>query len=332
MVGLLALRTVARRRPEAVVFGTLVTVEAATIGLGLGHASLGLVAAGYLLLLPVIVSLVIPWATTVHVTWLALYGALALGYALFAPTSSIPAGGRDQLVGLLILALAVSQSGHITGLRGRASNFAQIQQIQALNRQARRDHAHLNALNEALATTAATDALTGLGNWLALDEGLRLARSRIERQGARHGLLILDLDRFKAINDERGHLAGDGVLTVVSDAMRGVLRAGDSAYRYGGEEFVVLMALTGPDEAFAAAERFRTAIEQLQIPNARNAPHGHLTASVGVATIGPADLAADDAAWLARADAALYRAKTNGRNRSELGPVEVTRTGTLSGA
>ncbi len=326
VVGLLALRTVARRRPEAVVFGTLVTVEAAAIGLGLGHASLGLVAAGYLLLLPVIVSLVIPWATRVHVTWLALYGALALGYALFAPAPSIPAGGRDQLVGLLILAVAVSQSGHITGLRGRVSSFVQIQQILALNRQARRDQARLDALNEALATTAATDALTGLGNRLALDEGLRLARSRIERQGAPYGLLILDLDRFKAINDERGHLAGDGVLAAVSGALRGVLRTGDSAYRYGGEEFVVLMALTGPDDAFAAAERIRTAIEQLQIPNARNAPYGRLTVSVGVTTVGPADLGADDATWLARADAALYRAKANGRNRSESAPVEVTRT------
>ncbi len=324
--GFLALRTVARRRPEAIVFGTLLTVDAATIVLGLGHPTLGLVSAGYLLLLPVIVSLVIPWATKVHVTWLALHAALALGYALLAPTSSIPAGARDQLVGLLILAIAASQSGHVTGLRGRVLHFVQVQQIQALNRQARRDRARLDALNEALATTAATDALTGLGNRLALDEGLGLARSRIGRQGERYGLLILDLDRFKAINDERGHLAGDGVLAAVSGALRGVLRAGDSAYRYGGEEFVALIVLAGPDDAMAAAERIRKAIEKLQIPNPRNGPSGHLTASVGVATVGPDDLAVDDASWLARADRALYRAKANGRNRSEPGPVEVAPT------
>jgi diguanylate cyclase (GGDEF)-like protein len=315
--GFLALGSVARRRPEAVVFGTLVAVDAATIALGLGHPALGFVAVGYLLLLPVVVSLVVPWATRIHVTWLGFHAALALGYSLFAPTSSIPDGARDQLAGLLIVAIAVSQSGHLTGLRGRVSSFSQIQQIKALNRQARRDQARLDSLNAVLETTAATDMLTGLGNRLALDAGLRLARSRIERQQDHYGLLILDLDRFKAINDERGHLAGDEVLRAASDALRGVLRAGDSAYRYGGEEFVAVILLTRPAEALAAAERIRTAIEDLQIPNARNVPHGHLTTSVGVTTIGPGDLSADDASWLARADAALYRAKTNGRNRSE---------------
>jgi diguanylate cyclase (GGDEF)-like protein len=157
-----------------------------------------------------------------------------------------------------------------------------------------------------------------LGNRLALDAGLRLARSRIERQHDQYGLLILDLDRFKAINDERGHLAGDEVLRTASEALRGVLRAGDSAYRYGGEEFVALILLTRPADALAAAERMRTAIESLRIPNPRNTPHGHLTTSVGVTTIGPGDLSADDASWLARADAALYRAKTNGRNRAQV--------------
>jgi diguanylate cyclase (GGDEF)-like protein len=309
------------------VFGTLVAVDAAAIVLGLGYAPLGLVAAGYLLLLPVVVSLIIPWATTVHVTWLALHAALVFGYTLFAPTSSIPGGARDELLGLVIVAIAVSQVGHVTGLRARVSNFVQVQQIQTLNRQARRDHARMDALNEVLETTAATDALTGLGNRLALDAGLRLARARIERQGELYGLLILDLDCFKAINDERGHLAGDDVLSTVSDALRGVLRAGDSAYRYGGEEFVALILLTQPAEALAAAERIRTAIEKLQIPNARNAPYGHLTTSVGVTMIGPGALAADDAHWLARADAALYRAKLNGRNRSESGPVEVSSSG-----
>ncbi len=318
-VGFLALRTVARRSAEAVVFSTLIAVEAATIGLGLGHANLAFVATGYLLLLPVVVSLVIPWATKLHVTWLGLHAALVLGYALFAPASSVPAA-RGELVGLLIVATAVSQAGHMTGLRGRAANFVQVQKIKGLNRQARRDRARVDTLNSVLETTAATDTLTGLGNRLALDAGLRLARSRIERQGERYGLLILDLDRFKAINDERGHLAGDDVLVDVSRALRRVLRAGDSAYRYGGEEFIALIVLTGPHEALAAAERIRMAIEKLQIPNARNAPYRHLTVSVGVTTIGPGDLAADNAMWLAPADAALYRAKANGRNRSESEP------------
>lgn len=319
--GFLVLGSVAKRRPESVVFAMLVAVDAATIALGLGRSTLGFVAVGYLLLLPVVVSLVIPWATRIHVTWLGLHTAVVLGYTLFAPIASIPDGARDQLLGLLFVAIAISLSGHLTGLRGRVSGFTQLQQIRALNRQARRNQTRLDSLNAVLEATAATDVLTGLGNRLALDAGLRRARSRIERRRESFGLLILDLDRFKAINDERGHLAGDDVLRAVSEALRGVLRAGDSAFRYGGEEFVALITLTRPAEALAAAERIRTAIESLQIPNARNAPYGQLTTSVGVTTIGPLDLSADDASWLGRADDALYRAKTNGRNRVE---VEVT--------
>ncbi len=326
--GFLMLGSVARRRPEGVVFATLAAVDVAAVGIGLGHPALGFVAVGYLLLLPVVVSLVIPWETRIHVTWLGLHTGVALAYALLAPTASIPDGARDQLLALLIVAVAVSLSGQVTGVRGRVANFTQIQQIKALNRQARRHKVRLDSLNADLETTAATDMLTGLGNRLALDAGLRLVRSRIERQQDHYGLMILDLDRFKAINDERGHLAGDEVLRVTSDALRGVLRAGDSAYRYGGEEFVVLMLLTRPREALAAAERLRTAIESLQIPNARNAPYGHLTTSVGVTTIGPADLSADDASWLARADAALYRAKANGRNCAEIGPGNASSDGT----
>jgi diguanylate cyclase (GGDEF)-like protein len=326
--GFLMLGFVARRRPEGVVFATLVAVDVATIALGLGHAALGFVVVGYLLLLPVVVSLVIPWATRIHVIWLGLHAAVVLGYTLFAPTASIPDGARDQLLGLLIVAIAVSQSGHVTGVRSRVSSFTQIQEIKALNRQARRDQVRLDSLNAVLETTAATDGLTGLGNRLALDAGLRLVRSRIERQRESYGLLILDLDRFKAINDERGHLAGDEVLRTASEALRRVLRAGDSAYRYGGEEFVALILLTQPQEALAAAERMRTTIESLQIPNARNAPHGHLTTSVGVTTIGPLDLSADDASWLARADAALYRAKMSGRNRAEVGRGDSNADGT----
>ena len=330
--GFLMLGSVARRRPEGVVFATLVAVDAAIIALGLGHPALGLVAVGYLLLLPVVVSLMIPWATRIHVTWLGLHTAAVLAYTLFAPTASIPDGARDQLLGLLIVVSAVSQSGHMTGVRSWVSSFTQIQQISALNRQARRDQTRMDTLNAVLETTAATDMLTGLGNRLALDAGLRVARSRIERQGESYGLLILDLDRFKAINDERGHLAGDDVLRAASEALRGVLRAGDSAYRYGGEEFVALILLAQPHEALAAAERMRTAIESLQIPNPRNAPYGHLTTSVGVTSIGPRDLSADDASWLARADAALYRAKSNGRNRAEVGPHDAIADGRIGGA
>lgn len=318
-VGWLALVTVARRRPEVVVFIALVAVDGATIAIALGQPTLSLVAVGYLLLLPVIVSLLIAWSTAIHVGWLGLHAGMSLCYMAFAPGSSVPGDAREQFFGLLVVAIAVSQFGHVTGLRGRVRNFTQIQEIRALNRAARRDEARLDRLLTATAQSAATDALTGLGNRLALKAALKLAGSRIERHDDAYGVLMLDLDRFKAINDERGHLAGDEVLRAAGHAMRSVLRPGDTAFRYGGEEFVVLLRLARPDDALAAGERIRKAVEDLQIPNPGNAPFGHVTISVGVTTIASNDGPTDHEAWLARADAALYRAKENGRNRCEVG-------------
>jgi diguanylate cyclase (GGDEF)-like protein len=322
--GYLALCTIARRRPEIVVFLVLGAVDGATVALGLGQPELELVSVGYLLLLPVVVSLLIPWATTVHVIWLAIHGVVILGYMLFAASGSLPGGDHDQLFGLVVVALAVSETGHVKGVRGRVASFLQIQQIRALNRAARRDRARLDRLLAATAETAATDPLTGLGNRLALNAALSRARSRIERQLDSYGLLMLDLDRFKAINDERGHLAGDEVLRATALAIRRVLRPGDYAFRYGGEEYVVLLRLAQSGDAFAAAERVRRAVEDLAIPNAGNLPFGRLTISIGVTTLGPSDGSADDEAWLARADAALYRAKSNGRNRCEIATREIS--------
>jgi diguanylate cyclase (GGDEF)-like protein len=318
--GYASIRTFARRQPEVIVFVVLVAVDVATAALGLGDSALGLIADGYLLLLPTIVALVIPWATPIHVTWLAVHGALAVAYTVIAPRAS------DEFLELLIVAIVVSQAGHVANLRARVHGFVQTERIRALNRQANRDQARLDRLNIALGKAANTDELTALGNRLALSTGLKVVRSRIERQGDRYGLLILDLDRFKAINDALGHLHGDTVLRLVSGALAQTLRPGDSAYRYGGEEFVVLMRVTAEADALSAAERIRRTIEALQIPNADNKPYGRLTVSIGVSTIGPEELAIDDEAWLASADAALYAAKANGRNRCMTG-VETRPTG-----
>jgi diguanylate cyclase (GGDEF)-like protein len=236
----------------------------------------------------------------------------------------VAAADRDQLFGLLVVAIVVSQTGHVKGVRGRVASFWQIQQIRALNRAARRDHARLDRLLAVTAEAAATDPLTGLGNRLALTAAFHLARSQIERHLDSYGLLMLDLDRFKAINDERGHLAGDEVLRATAHAVQRVLRPGDHAFRYGGEEFVVLLRLDRASDALAAGERVRQAVEDLAIPNAGNLPFGQQTISVGVTTLGPSDGSAEDELWLARADAALYRAKSTGRNRCEIGTEEVS--------
>lgn len=316
--GYAAIGTIARRQPEAVVFVVLIAVDVATIALALGHPPLVLVSAGYVLLLPTVVSLVIPWATRIHIVWLGMHAALVLGYAFVTPDASVPPGAKDELIGLLIVAIAVSQYGHLANLRAQVRSFSQIERIRALNRQGRRDQTRVDRLNATLEQTANTDAMTGLGNRTALKSALKVIRSRIERHGEMYGILMLDLDRFKAINDKLGHLHGDDVLRSAVDAMTRVLRPGDAAFRYGGEEFLVLMRLTSPGEALVAAERIRRSTDGLRIPNAANTPYGHLTMSVGFTTVERADLPADDETWLARADGALYRAKANGRNRCEM--------------
>ena len=168
---------------------------------------------------------------------------------------------------------------------------------------------------------AVRDGLTGLYNRRAFDELLATAVAREDRQGGRFGLLILDLDHFKKLNDTYGHPAGDAALKSAAEVLRHHLRKGDQAARYGGEEFVAI--LPGTDEAGAQhlAERVREAVEKnrLVFEGARLS----LTASFGLA-MWPRD-GKDPDALLASADRALYAAKQAGRNRvtaaSALAPV-----------
>jgi diguanylate cyclase (GGDEF)-like protein len=315
----------ARCNPEPPVFTVLVIIDVATVALGIDQPRLGLVAAGYLLLLPTIVALIIPWSTRHHVAWLAVHVAFTLAYSALAAAAALP-GGRDEKLTLLVMATAASQLGHVTALRARVLSFVQIERIRALNREGRRNAERLDHLNAVLERTALMDELTGLRNRLSLRRDLRAIRARIARHGERYGLLMFDLDRFKAVNDALGHVAGDGVLRAVGESLIGVVRAEDGAYRYGGEEFVVAMEVTEPHEELLAAERIRRVIEGLDLPNPGNPPYGRVTVSVGVARVGPDDLAADDDDWFGRADAAMYLAKADGRNRCEgefrpVGPV-----------
>jgi len=318
MTGNIAIATRARRRPEPIVFVVLVAVDLATIALGMVHPALELVAAGYLLLLPPIVALAIPWATRTHVGWLGLHGLLVLAYALTAPAASIADVSRDGVVALLLVATTVSLLGHVANLRARVLSFVHIGRIQALNREARRDRARLDRLNRILEEAARNDALTGLNNRLSLKLDMAAVRSRIERYGESYGLLMLDLDRFKTINDSLGHVAGDDVLRTIAATLVKAVRPNDGIYRYGGEEFAALIQVTRPAEALVTAERIRRAVADLRLPHPGNHPHRRVTISVGVAVVGPEDLAASDESWFARADGALYDAKAAGRNRSEL--------------
>ena len=180
-----------------------------------------------------------------------------------------------------------------------------------LHRQLTRYREELERLNADLAVVARTDPLTGVGNRRRLDEDLVGIHSRSRRHKWTYAVAMCDLDWFKAYNDTNGHLAGDRALKAVANALVGSARAGDGVYRYGGEEFVVVV----PDDvraALAAAERWRSAVESLGMPHDRS-PYGVVTVSVGVAAA--SDTEGDPKEIVAAADRGLYQAKQDGRNR-----------------
>lgn len=153
---------------------------------------------------------------------------------------------------------------------------------------------------------ASQDALTGAGNRRALEAVLRrLAGKRIDHRP--FAVAVLDLDHFKQVNDRHGHAAGDRALSDFARLVRQLVRPQDQLYRYGGEEFVLVMPDIQPADATGLMELVNAAVRQKI--RVRDRP---LTVSVGLAMHEPGESAE---AWLGRADAALYRAKSDGRDR-----------------
>ena len=157
---------------------------------------------------------------------------------------------------------------------------------------------------------ATKDPLTHVNNRSALDETLSREISLAERHGTPLTVLMLDLDHFKNINDRHGHVVGDYVLKAFVERLGECVRAGDSLYRYGGEEFTLLLRNTDLDGGTCLAERIRECVASR--PMDTDAGPVELKVSIGAAELLPDNLAAT---LLARADAALYRAKAAGRNR-----------------
>lgn len=180
-----------------------------------------------------------------------------------------------------------------------------------------------NSVNRArLVRSGLTDFLTGWHNRRYLHARLKEELSRAQRQGSGLTCLIIDLDRFKHINDQHGHLAGDVALREAAQRVDAQIRGSDAAARFGGDEFVVLAPGISREQAAVLAERIRVAVSGSPL-DLGNGTRITLTVSIGVATILPsrteADLKAVAERLLADADAALYRAKQNGRNRVEIG-------------
>jgi diguanylate cyclase (GGDEF)-like protein len=171
-------------------------------------------------------------------------------------------------------------------------------------------HKKAIALTEELQLMATTDALTGLANRRSLMAAMELEVARAGRSGRPLTLALLDVDRFKAINDTHGHPVGDAVLQAVADELRKVTRVGDLLGRFGGEEFAIVMPETNLKQARWACERLRKAIGK-RILHYPNGTAGHITVSSGVALLVGGE-GCDH--LISRADGALYQAKEDGRD------------------
>ena len=165
-----------------------------------------------------------------------------------------------------------------------------------------------------LVEKATIDALTGLPNRATFLERARRELERAQRNGSSLALAMLDIDHFKRFNDRYGHPAGDRVLKDAGRAVAGAVRGIDLAGRYGGEELVLLLVDVDAEAATAAVERVRAAIAQVRLPHVPDA----VTASAGVALHHGAFDRCGVADLIRRADAALYRSKAEGRDRTTL--------------
>jgi diguanylate cyclase (GGDEF)-like protein/PAS domain S-box-containing protein len=176
----------------------------------------------------------------------------------------------------------------------------------------------LQQANEELARLSRTDGLTGLANRRYFNEVLHSEWQRARRDQKPLSLLLTDVDFFKKYNDTYGHQAGDHCLSSVAKALRvPIKRPGDLAARYGGEEFAVILPGTPSDGAQQVAELVRAEVERLGLAHSASTAAGHVTISIGVASVVPDDaLSPED--LIKRADEALYRAKASGRNRAVL--------------
>ena len=158
--------------------------------------------------------------------------------------------------------------------------------------------------------TALTDPVTGINNRAAMNANLEREINLAHRHGNPLSLIMLDIDLFKQINDSYGHLAGDVVLKSLAHCITECTRSSDIVFRYGGEEFAVLLSNTEAEGASLLAHRIRVAVEGITVQY--ESAEIRLTVSVGVASLDRGDCPAD---LLEKADQALYQAKQEGRNR-----------------
>jgi diguanylate cyclase (GGDEF)-like protein len=174
----------------------------------------------------------------------------------------------------------------------------------------------LARMGERQRNLAHRESLTGCFNRRAFYELFDREADRSRRLGQGLSLVFLDVDHFKVLNDRRGHETGDRLLQQLALRVQGVVRETDLLFRWGGEEFVLILSHTAPEDAPAMAERIRAAVAERPFLGHEPGPSVHITVSLG--TVGTVSYPADPDALLARADAACYEAKRRGRDRVEV--------------
>jgi len=178
-----------------------------------------------------------------------------------------------------------------------------------------RTHLQLKQRTDMLEALAMIDGLTGISNRRSYDEALEREWRKIQRNASRLAVIMIDIDEFKAYNDNYGHGAGDECLRKVAGAIKSaVQRPGDFVGRYGGEEFVVLLPECDQEGVLKVAEKIRRRVNGLNIPHAFSTTTDHVTVSLGCESM-QYETGTSSADFLRKVDQALYSAKEQGRDR-----------------
>ncbi len=239
---------------------------------------------------------------TAHYTYIVLVTGLAQGEQVLEGMS---AGADDYLI------------KPVDPFAVRTRMIA-AERVTALQRRVTDIQSQLEEANNVLRDLSRTDPLTGLGNRRRLEEDLDGIEALARRTVRPFGVALFDIDHFKLYNDRYGHIDGDEALRHVARCIGAVMRAGESAYRYGGEEFLILLSDCDLDGAASAAERVRSAVEVEAIPHEARPSRPPLVTLSGAAGSWTPEAAAPTGELLTRIDEALYAAKNAGRNRIHL--------------
>lgn len=229
-------------------------------------------------------------------------------------------GSCDQYTYIILLTALTGEENLCAGMDAGADDYLtkpfNVNELQVRLRAGRRIielQDQLITTREVLREKASRDPLTGLWNHEEIVGCLARELSRARRSGQPVSVVMADIDHFKGVNDCYGHLAGDVVLRAVAQKMQGRMRPYDCVGRYGGEEFLVVLAGCGAESAQALAERLRLSVCREPV----DTPDGTVSTSLSLGVATCSDASCQPADLIRSADQALYRAKRNGRNRVE---------------